>query len=255
MNCPEIYVIIASVQKYKSGEVIVSDNKTLDKLIVFKDKKLTKEDVDFARSCLSDQEPLVRMEAVGLICSSSFFNEEDIERLLPLFDDDEMMVRTEVYDWLSSVANATITEKLKNAIYSDKDVIGCSYAVETWTDAIVQNAPSNYSFNEETDFIKSIQNCDFILKSEYTRLACEYALYSFKVKGALQNILSFLNSEDYHIQCSVVNDLMRIVRKDDITEVNGVLSELLNKHPCKAVSSLIKDFLNQSVSENSESVQ
>ena len=233
----------------------MSDNKILDKLILLKDKELTEKDVDFARSCLSDSEYLVRMEAIGLICGSAFFNEKDIERLLPLFDDDEMMVRTEIYEWLSGFANAAITEKLKNAIYSDKDIIGCSYAIEAWTDAVVQNEPSDYSFDKEIDFIKLIQNCDFILKSDHTRLACEYALYSFKVKGALQNILSFLDVEDYHIQCSVINDLIRIVRKDDISEVNSVLSALFHKHPCKAVSSLIEEFWNEFVYESSELIQ
>ena len=56
----------------------MSDNKILDKLILLKDKELTEKDVDFARSCLSDSEYLVRMEAIGLICGSAFFNEKDI---------------------------------------------------------------------------------------------------------------------------------------------------------------------------------
>lgn len=232
----------------------MSNNKILDKLILLKDKELTEDDINFARTCLSNQEPLVRMEAVSLICNSDFFNEKDIERLLPLFDDNEMIVRTEVYDGLSDCTDTAIIKKLKHAVYSEKDDIGRSYAIEAWTDTIVYRSSPDYSFDEEINFIKSIQNCDFIQKSKHTRLACEYALYSFKVDGALQCILSFLNIDDHDIQCSVINDLMRILRKDDIPKVSNVLSEFLNQSPYPAVSSLIEEFLNQFVSANSDSI-
>ena len=220
----------------------MSDNKILDKLILLKDKDLTKDDVDLARICLSDKEPLVRAEAVSLICNSSFFNEKDIERLLTLFDDDEMLVRIELYDGLSDCTNEVVIEKLKNAVYSEKDDIARSYAIEAWTDTIINSSSENRTFYKEINFIRSIQN---IQRSEYTRLACEYALYSFKVKGALQNMLSFLESEDYHIQCSVINSLIRILRKEDIPETSRVLSEMLNKQPCRAVSGCIKEFFEQ----------
>ena len=225
-------------------------NRILDKLILMKDKKLTEDDVDFARRCLSDKEPLVRSEAVGLICSSDFFNEKDIERLLTLFDDDEMTVRAEVYDGLSECTNEIVSEKLKNAVYSEKDDIARSYAIEAWTDTIINSSAG--TFDKEINFIRSIQNFDFIQQSEYSRLACECALYSFKVKGALQGMLSFLESEDYHIQCSVINSLMRILRKDDVSETSRVLSEFLNKHPCKAVKGCIEEFFSEFVSENTD---
>ena len=224
----------------------------LDWLTALRDKEPTEEDIDFARFCLDDEEPLVRCEAVWLIGRSDYFNEKDIEKLLLMSDDEEVIVRTEVYDWLSVHGDEKVVEKLKDMIISEDDIVGRAYAISAWADTRVSIADENYAFEEETGFIRSIRDCELIQESEHTQLACAYALYSFKAPGALDQILSFLKSEDYHIQCSAINDLMRVLRREDAPEVRMALSQLMETEPCRAVSSLIDEFFEEYKEEDSE---
>ncbi len=40
--------------------------------------------------------------------------------------------------------------------------------------------------------------------------------------------------------------------EDDVSETSRVLSEFLNKHPCKAVKGCIEEFFSEFVSENTD---
>lgn len=57
-------------------------NERFEKLMLLSEKKLTQEDTDFIRSCLSDLDLLTRSEAAAFILNSSFSNDEDVETLL-----------------------------------------------------------------------------------------------------------------------------------------------------------------------------
>lgn len=216
-----------------------------EKLMLLSEKKHTQEDTDFIRSCLSDSDLLTRSEAAALILDSSFSNDEDVETLLRMCNDEEPLVRIEVYDALSRCISNKVTNRLKQAILSETDDIARSYSIISWADTITNHAHIYQTFTEETEFIKRIQEQPIIQNSEHCKLSCCYALYRFKYPKMLEKILSFLKSEDYRIQCSVVNYLNDIVRKEDILRVKTAFELHLKTKPVKAVSSTIDKFLNR----------
>lgn len=217
-------------------------NERFEKLMLLSKKKLTQEDTDLIRSCLSDPDLLTRSEAAALILDSPFSNDEDIETLLTMCCDEESLVRIEVYDSLSRCISNKVTNRLKQAITFETDELARSYSIISWADTIV-NQEHVQAFAEETEFIKRIQNQPIIQNSEHCQLSCCYALYRFQYPKMLKAILSFLNSENYRIQCSVVNYLSDIVRKEDILRVKAAFELHLETKPVKAVSSTIAKFL------------
>lgn len=218
-------------------------NERFEKLMLLSEKKLTQEDTDFIRSCLSDLDLLTRSEAAAFILNSSFSNDEDVETLLKMCGDEESLVRIEVYDALSRCIGNKVTNSLKQAIISESDEIARSYSITAWADTITNHAHIHQTFDDEIEFIKRIQIQPIIQNSEHCKLSCCYALYRFQYPKMLEAILSFLNSEDYRIQCSVINYLSGIVRKEDILRVKAAFELHLETKPVKAVSSTIDKFL------------
>lgn len=220
------------------------ENDNFEKLMLLNETDITQEDTDFIRSCLSDPDLLTRSEAAALILDSSFSNDEDIETLMKMCSDGEPLVRIEVYDALSRCISNKVTNKLKQAILSEADELARSYSIISWADTIV-NQKHIQTFAKETEFIKSIQDQPVIQNSEHCQLSCCYALYRFQYPKMLEAILSFLNSEDYRIQCSVINYLNDIVREEDILRVKTAFELHLETKPVKAVSSTIYKFLHK----------
>lgn len=218
------------------------ENDNFEKLMLFNETDITQEDTDFIRSCLSDSDLLTRSEAAALILDSSFSNDEDIETLLKMCSDEEPLVRIEVYDALSRCISNKVTNRLKQAILSETDELARSYSIISWADTIV-NQKHIQTFAEETEFIKSIQDQPVIHNSDHCQLSCCYALYRFQYPKMLEAILSFLNSEDHQIQCSVINYLNDIVREEDILRVKTAFELHLETKPVKAVSSIIDKFM------------
>lgn len=219
-------------------------NERFEKLTLLYEKKITQEDTDFIRSCLSDSDLLIRCEAAAHILDSSFSNDEDVETLLKMCGDEEPLVRIEVYDALSRCIGNKVTNKLKQAIISETDEIARSYSIIAWADTIL-NQEHIRTFAEETEFIKNLQIQPIIQNSEHCKLSCCYALYRFQYPKMLEKILFFLNSEDYRIQCTVVNYLSDIVREEDISRVKAAFELYLETNPVKAVSSTIDKFLHK----------
>lgn len=217
------------------------DNKKFEKLILLKDSAIKENDLCFIRECLKDSDALIRSEAVSAIFNA-YTTDDDIYNLIGMCSDNDELVRIEVYDVLSQCCGNEITECLFNAVNSEISDLARCFAILSLADNITKHASKYKDYSHDIDFIMSIQKKQEISDSEHCQLACWYALYRFGCP-ALEKILSFLDSDDYTIQCSVINHLMYIVRENDIAKIKERLELLEKKNPPRAVNSLIYDFL------------
>ncbi len=217
------------------------DNKKFEKLMILKNSAIEENDICFIRDCLMDSDVIIRSEAVSIMINA-YTTDNDIYNLIGMCSDDKELVRIEVYDALSQCNGNEVTECLFNAINSETSDLARCFAIISWADVIANHASKYKDYSDDIDFIMSLLKKQEISDSEHCQLSCWYALYRFGYP-ALEKILSFLDSEDYTIQCSVINHLMYVVRKSDIARVKNRLELLKKKNPPRAVSSLIYDFL------------
>ena len=209
-----------------------------EKIHALENTEILPEDADFIRSCLSDDDVLIRSQAVSLM-SAFDSGQQDITALLSMCDDADALVRTEVYDTLSLFLDKRIPVRLKQAILSEPDETARSYAVMAWADTQAVHAPLNADFSEQIRFIQTYQKAE---TSDSCHLACAYALYQFRYPGSLQTILSYLHHDDYHLRCFAVNCLDCADEKD-MSVILPALRAHLQTESARAVSSSIEKFL------------
>ncbi len=216
------------------------------KLIDMQEKPLTKEDGGFIRECCLDGDSLVRSEATSLLInipnSDPNFDSQDIDLLIRLCDDPEMIVRTEAYDALSWCISEKAGQKLFDCIQTDKDEISRSFAIFCWADNISSHSRKSRNFSKEIVFVRQWLKAE---TSEHCRLSCAYALYLLHEPDALEMMLNYLHSEDYHIRCSVIHHFRDSARKQDIPIIRSALQQLLKTETTRAVSSCAEKFLKQ----------
>ncbi|MBE6844625.1 MAG: hypothetical protein E7508_02770 [Ruminococcus sp.] len=216
-------------------------NNKFERLLSIAIDNISYDDTVFIRSCLTDSGYEIRSTAASMILNSPYSDENDIELLYKMCDDEEALVRIEVYDALSCCSEKYVADKIKSAIISEDNCVSRNYAIICWTDV---TAKITQDYAQEIEFIKSIQKSKLIC-TDHCRLSCYYALYRFGEAGSLESMLDFLNSNDYHIQCAVVNFLSCSVKSQDIPTVNSELERVLKTSPVRAVAETIKNFLNK----------
>ena len=207
-----------------------------EKLISLEEKTISPEDVSLIYECLTDEDALLRSEAVSLLSRPELKDiEKDIQILLSMCEDADALVRTEVYDVLSAFIDKRIPERLRQAILHEPDEIARSYAIMSWADS-VRDFVSDFS--EPIAFIQKYQKTE---TSESCLLSYAYARYLFHDAGSLEKMLSFLNSEDYRIRCSVVNSL-RYAHEQDLSVICQAFRNCYTSEETRAVRSTIESF-------------
>lgn len=58
---------------------------------------------------------------------------------------------------------------------------------------------------------------------------CCYAQYKLGNKKALQEMLDFMNSEDYHIRCSAVNIVKNVLNDENTAVIKSAAEKLLSR--------------------------
>lgn len=203
-----------------------------EKLISLEDKTISPEDASLIYECLTDEDALVRCEAVSLLSHPELKDiEKEIQLLLSMCDDADAFVRTEAYDVLSGFHDKRTPERLQQAILHEQDELARSYAVMSWADT-VSDIPESVQFIQEYQKTETSESC---------LLSCAYALYQFHDAGSLEKMLSFLNSEDYHIRCSVVNSL-RFADESDLPVICQAFRNCYASEETRAVRSAIESF-------------
>ena len=203
-----------------------------EKLISLEEKPISPEDVSLIYECLTDEDALLRSEAVSLLSRPELKDtEKDLQILLSMCNDADALVRTEVYDVLSAFIDKRIPERLREAILHEPDELARSYAIMSWADT-VSNIPESVQFIQEYQKTETSESC---------LLAYAYARYQFHDAGSLEKMLSFLNSEDYRIRCSVVNSL-RFADETDLPAVCRAFRNCYASEETRAVRSTIESF-------------
>ncbi len=206
-------------------------------LLSLEEKELSPEEQAFIYHCLSDADPLVRCQAADLLPDLPH-TEQNISSLLSMCDDEDALVRTEVYDVLSGFPDKRIPVRLKKAILTEPDELARSFAVMSWADSVSDFVSD---FSEQIQFIQKYRNTE---TSEGCLLACAYALYQFQSPESLALLLSFLHSQDYHIRCSAVNSLKN-ADEQDLPVVFQALRDCYISEETKAVASTIEEFFRE----------
>lgn len=168
--------------------------------------------------------------------------QEAIDILLQLCHERNALVRTEAYDAIGCYFDQEVITNLENAILSEKNGLARSYAIDSWIYIQQHLYP---------DCAEVIAYLDGILeeeKDDYCILNCLYGKYSFGERNILDNILSYTESEDYHIRCSVLSVISLILEDKNCTEqcrakIITVVTELLWKEKTKAVRECAEEII------------
>ena len=103
----------------------------------------------------------------------------------------------------------------------------------SWSDVA---AVLNEDLLKKKSFISKLRKLPNIQKSEHCMLSCYYALYVMGKKKSIENIISLLNSKDYHIRCAVINILRGFLTSDNrqlIKKITGNINEKRRYNCCK----------------------
>lgn len=211
------------------------------RLLDMQEREIKPEELEFIRECLYDKDELVRMEAVPLIVDTPYSTDEDIKRLIELCDDDSAVVRTEAYEALSKVISPEARERLYKAAQTEDDEMSRGWAIAMWADSETAHSANNTDYSKQIAFVLKAMKRKENRKSDVCKLSFFYALYRFDYPYALENLLSYLENDDFHIRCSVVNDLIFAARREDKQKIIMSFEERLSKEEAEAVRfSLIK---------------
>lgn len=172
----------------------------------------------------------------GLVASLmvNSIDEFGFEILNRLSKDKNDYVRTEVYDSLSVFSDANTVQLLQNAISTETNNLARSYAIMSFGD-VVYNLGISDDYKQYVDKIKS---CN---KSKNCILSCLYCLYQFG-ENVIEDILSFLDDNDYHIRLSAISVLEEIVNNDNLDIITRKLNDRLKIENCNSVIDKIKNF-------------
>ncbi|MBE6876648.1 MAG: HEAT repeat domain-containing protein [Oscillospiraceae bacterium] len=207
-----------------------------EKLISLEEKPISPEDVSLIYECLTDEDALLRSEAVSLLSRPELKDtEKDLQILLSMCNDADALVRTEVYDVLSAFIDKRIPERLQKAILHEPDELARSYAIMSWADSVRRFTSD---FSKPIAFIQKYQKME---TSESCLFAYAYAQYQFHNAGSLKKMLSFLNSKDYRIRCSVVNSF-RFANERDLPAICQAFRNCYESEETRAVRSVIESF-------------
>lgn len=189
-------------------------------------KRLSFDDDSFVRSLVAP--PLV-----------FFVNDEAKQILLVLARDNDELVRTEAYDSLSVFAHDDVESFLEKAMQTEKDELARSYAISSWADVVVS---LGHDTTEKKDLLVRLKSEE---KTDRCRLDFCYAQYIFGEESVLDEILGYLQNEDYQIRCSSLSLLKEIVDENNRDRIKKVLEELLMTEATVAVKDSAVILLNE----------
>lgn len=172
----------------------------------------------------------------GLVASLmvNSIDEFGFEILNRLSKDKNDYVRTEVFDSLSGFNDIKAVSLLQNAISTETNNLARSYAIMSFGDVVYNLEISN----DYKEYVYIIKSCN---KSKNCILSCLYCLYQFG-ENVIEDILSFLDDNDYHIRLSAISVLEEIVNNDNLDIITRKLNDRLKIENCNSVIDKIKNF-------------
>lgn len=208
-------------------------------LIKLEDKsKLTDKQLKKIIEMSNDPNPLVRSQIAALLVN--FKNNISKEILLRLSCDKNALVRMEAYDSLSVFNDDVVEIRLRDALQKEKNKLACCYAILSWADVAVALGKKT---TENLSLITEIKNSSRIKQSEHCLLSCSYAIYIFSINKSLDDIIIFLDSNNYQVRCAAISILKSIVNNDNEEIIRKSLIYTLKNETVLSVKKNIKAFL------------
>lgn len=202
--------------------------------------ELTEEHFEVLLTLADDRDAYVRAQVAVLLIN--FENDTSRNVLLRLARDKDALVRTEAYDSLSVFECPDVEVFLEDAMKREKDKLARFYAILSWADIV---AALYEDVSDKLLLIEKLKNTSRMKKSEHCLLACCYAQYMFGKEEALDEIIGFLGSKDYHIRCAVISTARDILDDDNREILKNAVEKLLIGEESRAVSSRAEKFLEE----------
>lgn len=212
----------------------------IDNLTILNDiedrKQYNSSDFEKLSSLYNSEDELVRAQVAEILVN--YKSEKTLSMLLKLANDKDSMVRTQAYDSLSVFETEEVEAVLFKSIKNEKDNMARSYAILSWTD-VSSNLHNDYK--EQLQFVeKEMQEESKECKISYLYAKCKYGYTQ-----SLNELISYLDDEDYHIRCSVINILYDIVSLENKYFIQQNIEKLLQKEKSLAVKETAIDFLDE----------
>lgn len=172
----------------------------------------------------------------GLVASLLVKNnsKKSLGILIRLANDKNSFVRTEAYDSLSVFADNCVITLLEEKIKCEIDNNALSYAILSFSEVC--------NTLNEIEYGKSVLTSAKVrMKSNCCKLSYHYGMYLLGEKSYLDEILSFLQNNDYRIVCSTISLLSEIVTSENIKIIKDTIYKMNVK--TIAVENKINDFL------------
>ncbi len=171
---------------------------------------------------------------------SQFIDDEEIsKKIQERFYDKDYIVRCEAYDAFCGFHSAKIVETLLNRLKTERSQCARMYIYAT-INSIIRN------FDISDGMKKKIKTFYMKERSPKVLIACNATMYLLsKDIKYIEKILSYLNCEDYHIRCNVVNMLYDVIDDDNKKLIADAYKKRLLNEPAGAVADSLKKALEE----------
>lgn len=201
---------------------------------------ITTYDMKLILSYAYDEDPLIRGKVAALLVD--FPNKKVKRVLLELSHDQDEIVRAEAYDSLVVFKQEHVERVLKRAIRNEENEFACFYAILSWTD--ISNE-IHYNTKQQYRFICNLLKRKKVQKWEYCKLACAYARYTLGKTKKCNEILYFLNSEEYLVRSLTITLLSEIICQNNADLIHRALEECLVKEEVDFLKARIEDIIRE----------
>ena len=167
--------------------------------------------------------------------SSDAGNEDALEYLCVLAHDEDAGVRVEAVDSLCNFASQKSFDVLSQAIEDDDEIVRMYAAFSI----------GHVGANISSDIAKSIlRHAEEVEVFEHPRVGIFQGQYTLGDENALNKLLAMMQTNDYQIQCAVLNSLEEILDKRNAHKIRQFLLD--NDYSCAPYSVVqnLKDIIN-----------
>lgn len=193
-------------------------------------------DVDQVKLCMSSEDFLIRCDTIEAI-SRYIFDKEIEEIIINGLYDENYTVRCEVYEALELSNDNSVPRKIYDRLRSEKSSIARMYAVSAILSLIKRKGYSN-------SFLKNLK-ASFEKEKEKPVIIAYLALFYY-VENEIDYIrraLEYLDDEDYHIRCNVINIIGEVLDEENEEMIKNIFDKRYNIELSRAVKSLLENFI------------
>ena len=190
---------------------------------------------DIIAEWVFDKNAYVRSRCAELLIN--FETQESKKLLFMLAGDEDELVRIEAYDSLSVIHVDDVEIFLATAMINESDELARSYSIISWAGVALA---LHYDPLEQISKIEKLKTQE---ESQKCVLSYCYAQYIFGKKEILDELLSYLNDNNYHVRCTTISYLADIIDETNIGLIKNAIVKLLATEETRAVRDQAERFL------------